>query len=101
MGQTELRTETMDKESKEAKKPKEVKFAVRTMEMNETVKNKLKDAGVSQIKSKLKGCKNRKDQERVEGCKNYDGCILWIDFSKLPKLSKVWKMDNCGTRRDL
>ena len=44
----------MDKESKEAKKPKELKFAVETMEMNETVKNKLKDAQIAKIKNESK-----------------------------------------------
>ena len=51
IGQTEPRAETVDKESKGAKKPKEIKFAVETMEMNETVKNKLKDAKISKIKN--------------------------------------------------
>ena len=46
IGQTEPRVETVDKESKGAK--------VETMEMNETVKNKLKDARVSKIKNKLR-----------------------------------------------
>ena len=41
IGQTELRAEMVDKEFKGAKKPKEVKFAVETMDVNETVKNKL------------------------------------------------------------
>ena len=44
----------MDKESKGAQKPKEVKFAVETMEMNESVKSKLKDARISKIKNKLR-----------------------------------------------
>ena len=39
---------------KGAKKPKEVKFAVETMEMNETVKNKLKDARIAKIKNESK-----------------------------------------------
>ena len=54
IGQTEPRAETVDKESKGAKKPKEVKFAVETMGMDETVKNKLKDARIAQAKNKLK-----------------------------------------------
>ena len=53
IGQTKPRAETVDNESKGAKKPKEVKFAVKTMEMNEAVKNKLKDARISKIKNKL------------------------------------------------
>ena len=59
IGQTEPRAETVDKESKGAKKPKEVKFAVETMEMSETVKNKLKDAGFSKIKNESKDAKLR------------------------------------------
>ena len=55
IGQTEPRAETVDKESKGAKKPKEVKFAVETMETNE---------------EQVEGCKNPKGQEQVEGCKN-------------------------------
>ena len=55
IGQTEPRAETVDKEFKGAKKPKEVKFAVETMEMNEN--------GQEQIE----GCKNLKSQEQVEG----------------------------------
>ena len=54
LGKLNLAQKRWTKNPKEAKKPKEVKFAVETMEMNETVKNKLKDARVSQIKNKLK-----------------------------------------------
>ena len=50
IGQTEPRAETMDKEFKGAKKPKEVKIAVETTEMNETV-NKLRDARIAKIKN--------------------------------------------------
>ena len=50
--------ETVDKESKEAKKPKEVKFAVETMELNETVKNKLKDARIAKIKNESEDAYN-------------------------------------------
>ena len=85
IGQTETRAETADKESKGAKKPKEVKFAVETMEMN--VKN-LKD------RESVEGCKNRKDQERVEGCKITMDAYYELISEKLPKLPKVWKMDN-------
>ena len=63
IGQTELCAETVDKESKGAKKPKEVKFAVASMETDETVKNKSKEQSQEQVE----GCKNCKDQERVEG----------------------------------
>ena len=54
IGQTEPRAETLDEQSKGAKKPKEVKFAVETMEMEETVKNKLKDARIAKIKNESK-----------------------------------------------
>ena len=54
IGQTERRAETVDKESKGAKKPKEVKFAVETFVMNETAKNKLKDARIAKIKNESK-----------------------------------------------
>ena len=60
IGQTEPRAETVDKESKGAKKPKEVKFAVETMEMNETVKNKLKDARTSKVKNKFRDARTAK-----------------------------------------
>ena len=55
IGQTEPRAETVDKEFKGAKKPKEVKFAVDTMEMN------------CKGQEQVEGCKNCTDQERVEG----------------------------------
>ena len=99
IGQTEPRAETVDQESKGAKKPKEVKFAVEMMEMNETVKNNLKDARISKIKNKLRDARIAKIKNESKVAK-LQWIILWIDFSKLPKLSKVWKMDNCGTRRD-
>ena len=54
IGQTELRAETLDKESKGVKKPKEVKFAVEAVEMDETAKNKLKDARIAKIKNESK-----------------------------------------------
>ena len=59
IGQTEPRAETVDKDSKGTKKPKEVKFAVETMEMNETVKNKLRDARITKIKNESKDAKLR------------------------------------------
>ena len=54
IGQTEPHAETVDKEFKGVKKPKEVKFAVETTEMNETVKNKLKDARIAKVKNESK-----------------------------------------------
>ena len=66
IGQTEPRAETVDKE---AKKPKEVKFAVETMDMNETVKNKLKDARVSKIKKKLKDARIAKIKNESKDAK--------------------------------
>ena len=40
--------------SKESRKPKEVKFAVEAIEMDETVKNRLKDARIAKIKNESK-----------------------------------------------
>ena len=59
IGQTEPHAETVDKDSKGAKKPKEFKFAVETIEMNETVKNKLRDARIAKIKNESKDAKLR------------------------------------------
>ena len=67
IGQTEPCAETLDKESKGVKKTKEVKFAVEAIEMDETVKNRFKDARIARAKNKFEGCKNCKGQERVEG----------------------------------
>ena len=69
IGQTELHAETMDEESKGAKKPKEVKFAVETMEMNETVKNKSKDARISKIKNKLRDARITKIKNESKDAK--------------------------------
>ena len=54
IGQTEPRAETLDKESKGVKKRKEVKFAVEAIEMDETAKNKLKDARIARAKNEPK-----------------------------------------------
>ena len=54
IGQTEPHAETLDKEPKGVKKPKDDKFAVETIEMDETVKNKLKDARIAKIKNESK-----------------------------------------------
>ena len=54
IGQTEPCAETLDKESKGVKKTKEVKFAVEAIEMDETVKNRFKDARIARAKNKLK-----------------------------------------------
>ena len=54
IGQTEPCAETLDKEFKGVKKTKEVKFAVEAIEMDETVKNRLKDARIARAKNKLK-----------------------------------------------
>ena len=54
IGQTEPCAETLDKESKRVKKTKEVKFAVETIEMYETVKNRFKDARIAKIKNESK-----------------------------------------------
>ena len=52
IGQTEPRAETLEKEYKGVKKPKEVKFAVEAIEMDETVK--FKNARIARAKNKLK-----------------------------------------------
>ena len=54
IGQTEHCAETLDKESKGVKKTKEVKFAVEAIEMDETIKNKFKDARVARAKNESK-----------------------------------------------
>ena len=99
IGQTEPRAETVDKESKGAKKPKEDKFAVETMEMGGTVKNKLKDARIAKAKNKLKHARiaKIKNESKVEKLQWMQTMVI---SAKLPKLLKVWKMDNCGTRMD-
>ena len=81
----------MDKESKGVKKTKEVKFAVEAIEMDETVKNRFKDARIARAKNKLKDARiaKVKNESKVEKL-----------HSKLQKLLEVWKMDNCGTGRD-
>ena len=68
IGQTEPRAETVHKEFKGAKKPKEVKFAVETMEMNETVKNKLKDSRIPKVKNKFRDARiaKIKNESKVE-----------------------------------
>ena len=50
----ELCAETLDKESKGVKKTKEVKFAIEEIEMDETVKNRFKDARIAKIKNESK-----------------------------------------------
>ena len=54
IGQTEPCAETLDKESKGVKKTKEVKFADEAIEMDETVKNRFKNARIARAKNKLK-----------------------------------------------
>ena len=99
IGQTESCAETIDKEFKGVKRTKEVKFAVEVIEMDETVKNRFKDARTARAKNKLKDARIAKIKNESE-VENYNRCKLWIDFSKLQKLLEVWKMDNCGTGRD-
>ena len=66
VGQTEPRAETLDKESKGVKKTKEVKFAVEAIAMDETVKNRFKDARISKSNRQVEGCKNRiKNESKV------------------------------------
>ena len=68
IGQTEPCAETLDKESKGVKKTKEVKFAVEAIEMDETVKNKFKDARIARAKNKLKDARiaKIKNESKVE-----------------------------------
>ena len=54
IGQTEPCAETLDKEAKGVKKTKEVKFAVETMETDETVNTKLKDSRIAKAKNRSK-----------------------------------------------
>ena len=67
IGQTEPCAETLDKESKGNKKTKKVKFSVEAIEMDESVKNRFKDARICKGQEQVDGCKNCKDQGRVEG----------------------------------
>ena len=68
IGHTETRAETLDKESKGAKKPQEVKFAVEAIEMDEMVKNRFKDARIARAKNKLKDARiaKIKNESKVE-----------------------------------
>ena len=68
IGQTEPCAETLDKEFKGAKKPKEVKFAVEKIEMDETVKNRFKNAKIARAKNKLKDARiaKIKNESKVE-----------------------------------
>ena len=91
----------MDKESEGAKKPREVKFAVETMEMNKTVKNKLKDARNLKDQEQVEGCKNLKDQEQNEGCKITMDAYCGLISANCRNCRKCGRwMDNSGTRRD-
>ena len=68
IGQTEPCAETLDKEFKGVKKTKEVTFAVEAIEMDETVKNRFKDARIVRAKNKLKDARNAKikNESKVE-----------------------------------
>ena len=68
IGQTEPCAETLDKESNGFKKTKEVKFAVEAIEMDETVKNRFKDARIARAKNKLKDARiaKIKNETKVE-----------------------------------
>ena len=87
IGQTEPCAETLDKESKGVKKTKEVMFAIEAIEMEETVKNRLKDARIAKIKNESK-------VEKLQWMHTMCG------FHILQELLEVWKMDHSGTRRD-
>ena len=90
----------MDKESKGVKKPKEVKFAVEAIEMDETVKNKFKDARIARVKNKLKDARIAKIKNESKVEKITMDAYYGLTSAKLPKLLEVWKMDTCGTGRD-
>ena len=68
IGQTEPCAETLDKEFKGVKKTKEVKFAVEAIEMDETVKNRFKDARIARAKNKFKDARiaKIKNESKVE-----------------------------------
>ena len=68
IGQTEPCAETLDNEFRGVKKTKEVKFAVEAVEMDETVKNRLKDARIARAKNKLKDARiaKIKNESKVE-----------------------------------
>ena len=68
IGQTEPCAETLDKEFKGVKKPKEVKFAVEATEMDETVKNRFKDAKIAAVKNRFKDARiaKIKNESKVE-----------------------------------
>ena len=59
---------TLDKESKGVEKTKEVKFAVEAIEMDETVRNKFKDARIAKAKNKVKDARiaKIKNESKVE-----------------------------------
>ena len=68
IGQTEPRAETLDKEFIGVKKPKGVNFSVEAIEMDETVKNKFKDARIARAKNNLKDARiaKIKNESKVE-----------------------------------
>ena len=68
IGQTEPCAETLDKESKGVKKTKEVKFAVEANGLDETIKNRFKDARIARAKIKLKDARiaKIKNESKVE-----------------------------------
>ena len=89
IGQTEPCAETLDKESKGVKKTKEVKFAVEAIEIDETVKNRFKDARIARAKNRFKDAriaraKNKLKDARIAKIKNE---------SKVEKLQRMHSMD--------
>ena len=97
IGQTEPCAETLDKDSKGVKKTKEVKFAVEAIEMDETVKNRFKDARIARAKNKLKDARIAKIKNESKVEKLQWNAYYGLISAKLQKLLEVWKMDNCGT----
>ena len=82
-----MRRKHQTRNPKESRKPRKSSLSVEAIEVNETVKNRFKDARIAMAKNKLKDARIAKVKN--ESLKNYNGCILWIDLSKLQKLSEV------------
>ena len=79
IGQTEPCAETLDKESKGVKKTKGSQVCGEAIEMDEVVKNWFKDARIARAKNTQELQRSRTSRR----LKNYNGCIQWIDFSKI------------------
>ena len=79
----------MDKESIGANKPQEVKFAVEAIEMDETVKNRFKNARIARAKNKLKDARIARAKNKLK-----DARIAEIrNESKVEKLQWMHTLD--------